>query len=114
MSAVNLYSTIEMNFIGATHLKSAFVPSGKRNYARSGQASQSSDYGNFDVRRANDGRLVSINNDGITHTQEGTDQWLKIELDACIYLVKMIVYNRNGECDSKNCGERFWPCYWAY
>ena len=67
--------------------------------------SQSSTYGNFDVTRANDGRFDVIGQNGITHTQEKTDEWLKIDLKAYIYLAQMIIYNRDGECSGTSCGE---------
>ena len=41
----------------------------------------------------------------ITHTQENTDEWLKIDLSAYIYLVHMIICNRDGECSATKCGQ---------
>ena len=84
----------------------SFLLPGRHNYALSGQASQSSNYGDFYASRANDGRLVSWGIDGITHTQERTDEWLMIDLGAYIYLAHMIMYNRDGYgCSGANCGK---------
>ena len=82
---------------------------GKWNYALQpvSQATQSSTYGNFDATRANDGRFDVVGQNGITHTQEKTDEWLKIDLKAYIYLTQMIIYNRDGECSGTSCGERY-------
>ena len=83
----------------------SFILPGRHNYALSGQAFQSSGYGLIFASRANDGRLVSWGIDGITHTLEQADEWLKIELREYIYLVHMIIYNRDGDCSGNPCGK---------
>ena len=83
---------------------SSFQLLGKQNYAlQPSQANQSSLYGEFYAKRANDG-AVGAGTAFITHTQEQTNQWLKIELEAYIYLVQLIIYNRNGDCSGTKCG----------
>ena len=86
------------------HPNLSFVLLGKHNYALSGQASQSSDFGQFYATRANDG-AVGAGTAYITHTLEQADEWLKIELREYIYLVHMIIYNRDGDCSGNPCGK---------
>ena len=57
----------------------------------------------FDASRANDGAVDSW---VFTHTLERPDEWLKIELSAYIYLVHMIIYNRDDDrCSGTKCGK---------
>ena len=86
-------------------LFTSLLLSGRHNYALSGQASQSSDIGGFHALRANDG-IVGAGTAFITHTLERADEWLKIELREHIYLVHMIIYNRDDSCSATQCG----PC----
>ena len=87
--------------------RSSFLLLDIQNYAlQPSQAAQSSTNGHFYATRANDG-AVGAGQAYITHTQERADEWLKIELKAYIYLVQMIIYNRDGDCSSSNCGERY-------
>ena len=88
--------------------RSSFLLLDIQNYAlQPSQAAQSSDKGgHFYATRANDG-AVGAGTAYITHTLERADEWLKIELKAYIYLVQMIIYNRDGDCSNSNCGERY-------
>lgn len=79
--------------------------SGSKNFAldrNGGKAEQSEVYGDWDVNRANDGQIGS-GAGFITHTAEGTDKWLKIDLNHYMYLVKMVIYNWDQECCGKIC-----------
>ena len=103
--------TVYMSIQCLLHLRqcrSSFLLLGIQNYALPpSQAAQSSfNGGNFYATRANDG-AVGAGTAYITHTLERADEWLKIELEAYIYLVQMIIYNRDGDCSGTNCGERY-------
>ena len=77
---------------------------GRRNYALSGQASKSSEYGDYYASRANDGQIYAIGH-YIAHTLTIADEWLKIDLGAYIYLALMAMYNRDGDCSGNPCGK---------